>query len=137
MKYLNPELYKKHLDKKLLCIQSEKGTGKTFNLFKALFETGKDKEFESILFLSSRRTFGIKLLSELKEYGFKLYSDIKQKYIEEKRVICQINSLLRLELDSYDLIIVDECESLARYLTSQHFTRNPRHPVLLITLKCI
>ena len=126
MKYLNADIFKNHLDKKLLCVQSEKGTGKTYNLLKALFDSGKDKEFESILFLSSRRTFGIKLLSELKKYDFKLYSDIKHKYIDEKRIICQIDSLLRLELDSYDLIIVDECESLARYLTSQHFTKNPR-----------
>ena len=32
LQYLNPEIFKPHLDKKLLCIQSEKGTGKTKNL---------------------------------------------------------------------------------------------------------
>ena len=134
-KYLSSDIFKPHLDKKLLCVQSEKGTGKTKNLLDALFETKKDKEFQSILFLSSRRTFGIKLLSELKKFNFKLYSDIKQKYIVESRVICQIDSILRLELDRYDLIIVDECESLARYITSQHFIKNPRSTMIVNALE--
>jgi hypothetical protein len=134
-KYLSSNIFKPHLNKKLLCVQSEKGTGKTKNLLDALFETNKDKEFKSILFLSSRRTFGIKLLSELKKYNFKLYSDIKQKYIVESRIICQIDSILRLELDKYDLIIVDECESLARYITSQHFIKNPRATMIVNTLE--
>ena len=131
--YLSADIFKPHLNKKLLCVQSEKGTGKTKNLLDALFQTHKDKEFKSILFLSSRRTFGIKLLSDLKKYNFKLYSDIKQKYIVETHVICQIDSLLRLELESYDLIIVDECESLSRYMTSNHFTKNPRASMIVNT----
>ena len=36
-KYLTPELFKNHLNTKLLCVQSEKGTGKTHNLLKAIF----------------------------------------------------------------------------------------------------
>ena len=135
MKYLNAELFKPYLDNKLLCVQSEKGTGKTRNLLDALFQTEKDKEFNSILFLSSRRTFGIKLLSELKKYNFKLYSNIKAKYIVESRIICQIDSILRLEPDKYDLIIVDECESLARYTTSDHFVRNPRASMIVNALE--
>jgi len=131
LQFLNPELFKPHLNTKLLCVQSEKGTGKTKNLLDALFQTQKDKEFKSILFVSSRRTFGIKLLSDLKKYGFKLYSDIKQKYIVENRIICQIDSILRLELDKFDLIIVDECESLARYTTSDHFIKNPRSNMIV------
>ena len=127
-KYLTPELFKKHLDKKLLCVQSEKGTGKTHNLLKAIFPTTK---FESILFLSSRRTFGIKLLSDLEKHGFKLYSNIKQKHITEKRIICQIDSLERLQLDNFDLIIIDECESLSRYITSQHFIKNRQSSMIV------
>jgi hypothetical protein len=126
--YLTPELFKKHLGSKLLCVQSEKGTGKTHNLLKAIFPTDK---YESILFLSSRRTFGIKLLSDLETYGFKLYSNIKSKHITEKRVICQIDSLERLESDKFDLIIIDECESLSRYITSQHFIKNRQSSMIV------
>ena len=89
----------------------------------------------SILFISSRRTFGIKLLSDLKKFGFELYSEIKEQYITKKRVICQIDSLMRLERDKYDFLIVDECESLARYLTSSHFIKNPKANLIVSSLE--
>lgn len=125
MPKLNIDIYKKLLHNKLLAIQSEKGTGKTYNLIKTLFEEEKMrlKEEASILFISSRVTFGFKLLGDLYKYGFKLYSKIKDRYIYEKRVICQIDSLNRIKTDMFDIIIVDEAESLARYMSSSHFTK--------------
>ena len=51
-----------NINKNFLAIQSEKGTGKTSNLIKSLFENNTPN---SVLFISSRRTFGIKLLSDL------------------------------------------------------------------------
>lgn len=123
---LTPDVYVPVLNKKLIAVQSEKGTGKTSNLLTTLF---KDKsswinDDTSVLFISSRITFGYKLFGDLKDYGFELYSQIKDYYIRSKRIICQIDSLMRLEYDKYDVIIVDECESLARYITSTHFTKN-------------
>jgi hypothetical protein len=131
---LEPSIFKPHLNEKLLAIQSEKGTGKTYNLLDALFKSGKITEKSSVLFVSSRRTFGIKLLSDLKKYDFKLYSDIKEPYITSKRIICQIDSLLRLEREKYDYVIVDECESLARYLSSSHFVKNPKANLIVSSL---
>jgi len=130
---LEAEVFEPHLCNKLLCVQSEKGTGKTFNMLKALFkENGKiDIKNKNILFVSSRRTFGIKLLNDLEEYGFKLYSNIKEGYITDERIICQIDSLLRLSLKKYDIIIIDECESLARYLTSNHFRKNDKANMII------
>ena len=90
---------------------------------------------DSILFISSRRTFGIKLSADLKKYGFRLYSEIDEHYIYDKRVIVQIDSLLRLERDDFDLIIIDECESLARYLTSSHFTKNHKASTIVSNLE--
>ena len=78
------------------------------------------------MFISSRRTFGIKLSADLKKYGFRLYSEIEEQYIYDKRIICQIDSLYRLQRDKYDLVIIDECESVARYLTSTHFTKSTK-----------
>ena len=130
---LTPDNYRGLIDKKLLAVQSEKGTGKTSNLFEILFDkqTNQITDSTSILFVSSRITFGYKLLGDLKEFGFKLYSDIKEHHIHEHRVICQIDSLMRVEYDKYDIIIIDECETLARYMTSNHFTRNPKSNLII------
>jgi hypothetical protein len=123
---LEPQIFEKYIDKKLLFVQSEKGTGKTSNLFECLFDENNPKIGidDKVLFLSSKRTFGVKLYGDLKHKGFKLYSEIKENEIVEKKIICQIDSLLRLSYDEYDLIIIDEAESMARYLSSQHFIKN-------------
>ena len=126
LKKLNTDVFKPDLNKRLLAVQSEKGTGKTYNLLKALFKENTKAPPDSILFISSRRTFGIKLSADLKEFGFKLYSEVDETYIYDKRIICQLDSLYRLQRDKYDLVIVDECESLARYLTSSHFTKSSK-----------
>jgi len=131
---LTENLFKPNLNKKLLALQSEKGTGKTSNLIKTIFEN-KEKCPESILFISSRRTFGIKLSADLKKYGFKLYSEIDEHYIYDKRIIVQLDSLLRLQRDTFDLIIIDECESLARYITSSHFTKNNKASTIVSNLE--
>ena len=131
---LDVENIKYGMNKRLFAIQSEKGTGKTTSLIKYLFKSGR-KEPESVLFISSRRTFGIKLLSDLSIYGFKLYSDIDEHYINEKRVIVQLDSLMRVSKNEYDLIIVDECESLARYMTGKHFNKNNNSSLILCDLE--
>lgn len=123
---LTPDIYIPILKKKLIGVQSEKGTGKTSNLLTTLF-TNKESwidENSSILLISSRITFGYKLLGDLKEYGFELYSQVKDQKIRSNRIICQVDSLMRLDKTCYDIIIVDECETLARYITSSHFTKN-------------
>jgi len=130
---LDKNVFIPNINKKILAIQSEKGTGKTTNLISTLFEENTPPE--SILFVSSRRTFGIKLVADLKKYGFKLYSDIEDQYIYNKRIIVQIDSLLRLQLDKYELIIIDECESLARYITSNHFTKNFKSSTIVNNLE--
>jgi len=134
---LTPDIYIPVLDKKLIAIQSEKGTGKTSNLLETLFniQSTKIDTNTSILFISSRITFGYKLLGDLEKYGFELYSNIKDQYIHSKRIICQIDSLMRLEKDKYDIIIIDECETLARYITSTHFTKNTKANLIVSMLE--
>ena len=134
---LTPDVYEPLMKTKLVAVQSEKGTGKTSNLFKTMFENENSwiNEDTSICFVSSRITFGYKLLGDLKEYGFELYSQIKDQQIYSKRIICQIDSFMRLERDTYDIIIIDECESLARYITSSHFTKNPKAGMIVENLE--
>jgi len=132
-----PAIYTPVLNKKLIAVQSEKGTGKTSNLLETLFSNPNSpiNENTSILFISSRVTFGFKLLGDLKDHEFELYSQIKDHQILSKRIICQIDSILRLERDKYDILIIDECESLARYLTSTHFTKNSKASLIVSALE--
>ena len=132
---LSIDTFINYLDVDILAIQSEKGTGKTYNLINALFNNKTSiNDDTTILFITSRRTFGFKLLSDLKNIGFKLYSDITNHYICSRRIICQLDSLLRLDLDTYDYIIIDECESVARYITSQHFVKNNKSGLIVNSL---
>ena len=130
-RYLTPELFTKYFKTRLLAVQSEKGTGKTSNLIEAYFKNGLITDDMNILLISSRRTFGAKLLGDLTKYGFKLYSDFEEQYITHNRIICQIDSLMRLDRSKYHIIIVDECESLARYMTSNHFTKNNKATMII------
>lgn len=134
---LDPSDFINIINYKLIAIQSEKGTGKTKNLLDAMFLNNNIPNIQEkkILFVSSRRTFGIKLLSDLKKYGFELYSEIKDYYINNSKIICQIDSLLRIDLEYFDYIIVDECESLARYMTSVHFIKNNRANLIVNTFE--
>jgi hypothetical protein len=135
MPKLNEEIFTPYLHHKFLGIQSEKGTGKTTNLLKSLLNNNIINNKSNVLFISARRTFGIKLLGDLEQYGFKLYSDIKQHDIYNNKIICQIDSLLRLKNDIYDYVIIDECESLVRYLTSQHFVKNSYANLVIASLE--
>jgi hypothetical protein len=130
-RYLSPELFTEHFKSKLLAVQSEKGTGKTSNLIEAYFKNGLITDDMNILLISSRRTFGAKLLGDLDKYGFKLYSDFEEQYISHNRIICQVDSLMRLDRNKYHIIIVDECESVARYMTSNHFTKNNKASMII------
>jgi hypothetical protein len=131
------ELWSNKDTNKLVGIQSEKGTGKTTCLFNHIFNNSNEilKEDDSILFISSRRTFGIKLLGDIKKFGFKLYSDCKEYYIEHNRMICQLDSILRLTTEKFKYIIIDECESLMRYITSSHFTKNNKASLIVSNLE--
>lgn len=119
---------------KLIGIQSEKGTGKTTSLFNYLFNQVSNTNFnknDSVLFISSRRTFGIKLLGDIEKHGYKLYSECKDYYIDHDKMICQIDSILRLTNEKFKYVIIDECESLMRYLTSSHFTKNNKSSLIV------
>ena len=75
------------------------------------------------------------MLGDLNQFGFVLYSDIKTSEISNERVICQVDSMTRLSLDKFKYVIIDECESTARYLTSKHFTKNPKSSLVVSILE--
>ena len=64
-----------------------------------------------------------------------LAADIKEQYISVKKIIIQINSLQRLCNIDYEHVIIDEIESLARYITSSHFMRNNNSSIIVSDLE--
>lgn len=122
--YLNPKLID-NIDRwqidqtiKSINIKSPYDTGKT-TLITAIIEKYEPKR---ILWLSYRKTLTDNLLSVFKDFDFK---DYQNREYQADRLICQIDSIKHLiETDlfndeiiipSYDLIIIDEVESILNH----------------------
>lgn len=100
----------------IYAIKSSMGTGKTRMLEKIIEKKFMDKR---ILYLSHRQTFTQNIYGSFAKYGFGCY--LKKEYKKDK-VIVQIDSLLNIPINGkrpYDLIIMDEIESLLAHISSQ------------------
>lgn len=93
-------------DDKVLFIKSPYDTGKT------TFLKTITPKFERILFVSYRITLSENLLGNFKD--FEIYYN---SFCEDK-IICQIDSLDKLSYNRYDLIIIDECESVLNHFSA-------------------
>jgi len=111
-------------------INIEMGMGKTETLFKQIKQHNKnllinvkgnnflnyEKPFKRILIITHRRSLAGKFYGDLQNF-FKLYFDYKKHdVITTDRIIIQLDSLWKLSLNEYDLVILDECESLFSHL---------------------
>ena len=136
---------KYHIDNKIIAIKSPYGSGKTCMLSKLFDEYYKDKR---ILFITSRVTLSYSLLKSFP--NFTHYQDIKGDFSQCDKLIIQLDSLHKLNKTpitnfinnncinsqlqdyinnipdlKYDIIALDECESLLNHLSfSQLNTQN-------------
>jgi hypothetical protein len=107
----------KSADTKTLCIKSCYNSGKT-KILERIFE---DLNFKRILFISYRQSLTNDIYGNFEKYKFKSYLD---KIYDSNRVVCQIESLYKLEsnqdtnIPDYDLVIMDESESLLNHFRS-------------------
>ena len=106
---------------KTLVGKSPMGTGKS-TLLKMICKY--KNRFKNILVISYRKTLTSNHLDKLKDNDFVSYLDIKGSLYNYKRVICQYDSIERLqnvdkEYRKYDLIIIDEIESVLNHTNSQ------------------
>lgn len=124
---------------KFLLIKSPYGTGKTRFMISLLNETLDENnknfdvnylnpitmiqdltqpKFKKVVFITYRQSLAHTLYNELSEqYNFKHYQDIEGD-ININRVIIQLDSILRLNSDYYDLIVLDELEGLLFHFNS-------------------
>jgi len=104
---------------KFLTLKSPYDTGKS-QMIKSLMH---DYEFKKVLIVSYRITLSYEFQTIFSQFDFKNYKDGDFKC---DRLINQTESLLRLIDDSiivpqYDLILMDECESILRQFSSPTF----------------
>ena len=88
-------------------IQSEMGTGKTYQIRELLRSNPNMK----VLIVCFRIELGQYMCSYLEECNFTFYRDVTG-ILSQDRLICQVNSLHRVYNASYDILILDEIESI-------------------------
>jgi hypothetical protein len=110
---------------KIIAIKSRMGTGKTFMLKEIIKNHFMDKR---ILYLSHRQTFTNNIYGTLKDLGFYNYLDGVDGLYNHDKLIVQLDSLIHIinfdELIPYDLIIMDEIESILAHLSSPYLKNN-------------
>lgn len=112
--YLSKDLLKKYTNKNLI-IQSPMNSGKSTIIYELIKEYVKENK--SICIITPRIKYGIftqkNILKDL-NINFDLYIDdkFKDKRLDSKNLIIQIESLSRIKKYKYDLIILDEVKSL-------------------------
>ena len=98
-------------------LKAEKGIGKTNKVIEYI----KKHNPKRVLYVSFRKSLSRNIERRFNIHGFdfKVYLDIKGK-INEDRIICQVESLQRVELSKFDLIILDEFEQIIKQFTSSN-----------------
>ena len=150
-KYIDKEFFKTKLNEyDNLVIKSGMGTGKSWTLKSVFSEVDgteeiieqapicednpkgngyisvmKDKlKYKSILYLSCKRAFASSMSHEFKDYGFRNYLELESgSFTSINRLVCSVESIYKCR-DQYDLVIIDESESICDNLTGDMFLKN-------------
>jgi hypothetical protein len=100
---------------KNIIIKSPYGTGKT----KLIKQIITEYDLKRVLFVSYRKTLSSDIHGCFKELNFNIYTNNNFK---SDRFICQIDSLHKLidfDIPSYDLVILDEIESILNHFNAE------------------
>jgi len=101
---------------KTLAVKSHLGTGKTRRCIEACTPSPFNPQAEKVLVVSCRQTFTTHICAELK--GFVDYRSIKDTKITNDKLVIQLQSIWKCtEMESRDLILLDEVESILSSLT--------------------
>ena len=113
---------------KSLALKANMGTGKT-ECIKLIIET---RQFSRVLWVTSRITLTENIIGKFKKYNFVSYLDIDGSMFNHDKIICQVDSLDRImtndktKLKAYDLIIIDESESVMNHFASPHLEKKQK-----------
>ena len=139
-KYLNENDKMKELINKFektLIIKSNMGTGKT-EIVCNYIDKHKPKR---ILWISTRQTYASNIHERLKKFKFINYLDNKDTFYANNKIIVQLESLHYLnknfEIDPFDLIVLDEIESILYHFDSSTIAENSKNTFNLLYELCI
>ena len=110
-------------DKKIFILKSRWGTGKTSNIITYLLEQYKEYK---ILLITESTTLNNKLRKDFEEDNFVSHIETQKdksiKLSQHDHVICSIQSISKVANETYDIVIIDEFESvLTSYLATRTF----------------
>lgn len=123
-------------DEDTLAVKCQMGCGKTFEMKRKIALAVKKNPAVRILVLSGRRTWSDHIHAELKDYGFVHYEKYKTEQFEKKkgkvvvidapRLILQMfpSSMKLIDGQSYDMVIVDECETVLTMMSFLDMYKN-------------
>ena len=117
-------------NKKTFCIKSPMATGKTFTIKHIL----KNYQFKKILWITHRQSLTKSLYGAFQKFDFVNYMDTAGELFDYDKVIVQLDSLMRISrfdhfdgsttFKKYDLVIIDEIESLLNHLSSPFLSKH-------------
>ena len=106
----------------IIHIKSHLGSGKT-TIIKQFIKN--NPSIKKILYFAPRILFARDIYNDLQDYDFKLYNKLKtHEYTTTDRIIIQLESLWKIGNQQFDLIVIDEIESVLKQLTSKITNKN-------------
>lgn len=111
-------------DKKTIIVKAPLGSGKTKQQLTYIEEEINTNPNVKILVITFRVNLALKYKKELedKNLGFKYYEELGSR-IYTNRVICQVESLHKLQMKDFDIVICDEWKSIHTQLFSPTMTQ--------------
>ena len=99
-------------------LHSHMGKGKTTYIKNKLHYLELAHGYTSVLFISSRQSFANFICGSF--HGVQNYMDLKKKgTLVANKLVCSLESLFKIDADQkYDIVIVDECESVLKQFSS-------------------
>jgi hypothetical protein len=107
-------------DSQYYIIESSMGTGKSYSVCNFI-KNNRDK-LKKILVVSPRKSYGDSIWNRLNKQGFNFEHYEKTEDISRcKNVVIQLESIHKIRYDDFDLMIMDECESILNQFKSTTF----------------
>ncbi len=114
-------------ENQVIAIKAPMGCGKSYDLRKIFEERDNygDYVYPSICYYSCKRAFASSMVADFEEHGFVNYLDVEEKHTikDIDRIICSVESI-HWARDKYDIVIIDESESIADNLMGEMFKKN-------------
>lgn len=106
------------LPKKHIAIKSPMGTGKS-NFIEEMFDNGQTKT----LLISVRKTLSLDFSNKYNIKNYMQHMQGEDRWTPGENFICQIDSLFKIDLKYFDVVVIDEFESFLLYC-SNHLIEN-------------